>query len=1170
MDRSELKGAGVRVMPPLGADEWKKFPAANALTPPEEMRKICLDFMRLQLSFRWTPAREYSYTSESEKRSVKFTPDTVYAGVPYAVKGSGSIYRMMEFYDHETGKVDLSEFEKMDPRYFGNDSSAAACIAWARCISSARMAYALGMTQLHGYVSVGPYTYMKELPLFMEGDPAEGDYTADEICLEMGREKMYESYACLKPADGVHSRGHVRMVSHVQVERGDAGEIDGEKSYILYMDQAADPSDTRILQEDGTPVSVQGGIDVKVDFKTLFDGHYLPFTFKEFLGEAKWAKPVVRTNGILCPVFDTEKLKEIELTANYPISDAFIEVKTREGELLYKDVYRCADHLTYTLALRDILKLSELEPFVTGENTLEVKFQLFNGALKGSWSGFMGTLCPGKPATEIPADQLDLAARLKAIPIAKEGMSPDELRKICLDFLTLQGSFPYKLKEDLNYWVDRQDHKVYFKKDEVHAGIPYVNIGSGTIYRWLEYYDPETGYVDMTELGKEKRIFGYACSGGVSTAWSRCITSARMVSTGDMTQARGYVNVGPYTYDKTLKSFKNEQRFNCRKVCRANGEQVMYESYALLKPADGLVCPGHVRMAAREPVVVRNEDGTINGEKSYVCYTEQGMACVSPYYVRRTENGDHYFIQGASDVPEKFCDLFKVGYLPITFKEFLGEAPVQKAMALPNIRKLCCNAEELEEIEINFNYPMSDAFYTITDVNGKVVMDGVWRASTYAVYNVALKRILPLVEMKFRLAPTEAPYKLNIEFQVFNGERLKGYDAFVCHILPGKGATATEVPESFNLKEQLDRIPIAKPGMRSLRLRQICLDYMKLQCQFPHTLSETVHYVIVSGKRPRPLAKGMVHGGLPYVTAGSGNLYRIVEAMDPVTGEIDGAKVGVSNSRYFGNACSGGVGTSWSRVVNSASFAYTNTMTEKNGFIAVGPYTYDKSLTIFPRIKKGQDRNYSPKNVVQENGEQTMFESYALMLPADGVVSGGHVRMNSAYPTVVRKEDGIIDGEKSYTLMTEQGCFATHSNNIRKFPDGSHYTAQGCVDIKYTFKELFDTYYIPFTFAEFIGTKEVEEGWVKLNTEQDALSAEDMTGLTLTANFPISDVFVTASDAEGKEEWIFRSPNFFNKEFALKEILPVEEIAAHKGKTLTVTCQLYNGEKLIAYTGKLK
>ena len=51
----------------------------------------------------------------------------------------------------------------------------------------------------------------------------------------------------------------------------------------------------------------------------------------------------------------------------------------------------------------------------------------------------------------------------------------------------------------------------------------------------------------------------------------------------------------------------------------------------------------------------------------------------------------------------------------------------------------------------------------------------------------------------------------------------------------------------------------------------------------------------------------------------------------------------------------------------------------------------------------------APKDVVAENGEQTMYESYAMMKPADGVVAPGHVRMNSAHPAVVRKEDGSYD-----------------------------------------------------------------------------------------------------------------------------------------------------------------
>jgi hypothetical protein len=172
------------------------------------------------------------------------------------------------------------------------------------------------------------------------------------------------------------------MVSDVHVERDANGNIDGEKSYILYMDQGATPYNTEVtenadgsknfvyhtdvLQEDGTPVYVQGGIDIKVSFETLFDKHYIPFTFKEFTGEAKYTKAIMRTNDLLYPVVDEERIKDVVMTANYPISDAFISVTSPEGEVLYKDVYRYRTHHKYTAPLKDILKIDELKAFENG------------------------------------------------------------------------------------------------------------------------------------------------------------------------------------------------------------------------------------------------------------------------------------------------------------------------------------------------------------------------------------------------------------------------------------------------------------------------------------------------------------------------------------------------------------------------------------------------------------------------------------------------------------------------------------------------------------------------------------------------------------------------------------------------------------------------------------
>ena len=93
-----------------------------------------------------------------------------------------------------------------------------------------------------------------------------------------------------------------------------------------------------------------------------------------------------------------------------------------------------------------------------------------------------------------------------------------------------------------------------------------------------------------------------------------------------------------------------------RKLAAENGEQVMFESYALIQPADGLNNQGHIRLASSTATVVRNEDGTINGEKSWMLYCDQG--CYTSGYGRKhaqkTPDGDHYFVQGGIDVKVTF------------------------------------------------------------------------------------------------------------------------------------------------------------------------------------------------------------------------------------------------------------------------------------------------------------------------------------------------------------------------------------------------------------------------------------------------------------------------------------------------------------------------------------
>jgi len=120
----------------------------------------------------------------------------------------------------------------------------------------------------------------------------------------------------------------------------------------------------------------------------------------------------------------------------------------------------------------------------------------------------------------------------------------------------------------------------------------------------------------------------------------------------------------------------------------------------------------------------------------------------------------------------------------------------------------------------------------------------------------------------------------------------------------------------------------------------------------------------------------------------------------------------------------------------------------------------------------------------------------------------------------------------------------------------------------WTFLDLFNSGYLVHTFPEFLGTKKVEKGTAAIETKESEASLEALLADTLTSNFPISDVFVTVTSATGKVVFskIHRALDFYIKSMELAKILPCDDMAAFKG-TLKIECQLYNGEKLVAFDG---
>jgi hypothetical protein len=370
------------------------------------------------------------------------------------------------------------------------------------------------------------------------------------------------------------------------------------------------------------------------------------------------------------------------------------------------------------------------------------------------------------------------------------------------------------------------------------------------------------------------------------------------------------------------------------------------------------------------------------------------------------------------------------------------------------------------------------------------------------------------------------------------------------------------VPEADRLSwEKINAYPIANSAMSIQELRQLCVDFFKFSKSWAWVSSVNHKYPSQpNGPLNCSLTKGEIYTGFPYM-GGTGNVYRMMDVYDPETGLLDVAEIG-KNPRYFGNHCSWGSHWGWARVINSANYGLTEEMVPSNGFIPVGPYKID------PNTKVGEMKTAS---IVHDNGDQVMFESYAQLKLADLVVyfnSAGHVMMISGEPVVERKPDGTIDGEKSYVLIVDQ----TGTWEPRKLSDGTTAQMEANIDKKYTFSHLLSSSYIPYTFAEFLGTDPIEETQCTLSHEGDSISAKELCEAKVNANYYISDVYVEfIKEGEVVETKVCRVSYSGVKTLPLGKSIMVKALSKFTGgdHSVRITCQLGNGARPVVWEGAL-
>ncbi len=391
--------------------------------------------------------------------------------------------------------------------------------------------------------------------------------------------------------------------------------------------------------------------------------------------------------------------------------------------------------------------------------------------------------------------------------------------------------------------------------------------------------------------------------------------------------------------------------------------------------------------------------------------------------------------------------------------------------------------------------------------------------------------------------------------------------------------------------EEFLALPIANENMTTDELRKLAVDTFRANLTFDWTPNKTISYTYrLQGKTaevrlPTNIAySGMMYGtGLTEVGGTTGNVWKVLPYYDIETGVVDVEAMGDKYYSCLTSACSYGALQGWNRVSNSHYIGGMETYNQfDSNIVPVGPYKYE-SFT----YKHDFSTKTASNEIIAANGDQTMYESYAQMLPADGLYSSSswHVIMCCSEPVVVRTDDGTnrINPMESYLYVCEQETKGTRDLLEPVMQEnGKYLRTLGCVDNKYTFADLFKKGYIPFTFKEFLGEDPIEKGeaWLgdqdnKMQNGQD-ITAKDLFAKKLGANYVIVTVEVTVKDPEGNvlvnyDPTFKTGPRTYDLP-NLQEAYKEDRLAPYAdGKnTVHISARLSNGELVEAYNTVLK
>lgn len=253
---------------------------------------------------------------------------------------------------------------------------------------------------------------------------------------------------------------------------------------------------------------------------------------------------------------------------------------------------------------------------------------------------------------------------------------------------------------------------------------------------------------------------------------------------------------------------------------------------------------------------------------------------------------------------------------------------------------------------------------------------------------------------------------------------------------------------------------------------------------------------------------GKTYAGLLYSNANTG-LFQFLEFYNAQNGCLEYEGTSDELKKDIGSSCADALLWAWSTVCNSITGGfYPVMMVKANGYLPVGDYTYNFSISSYNQLPSYE--------IIEMHPKETIMAAYAEILPADALVtnSDNHAMMAIESANVCYLPDGSIDSANSYVMIQDQR--AGGSTFYESVENGHKLHYSGRTSAKYTFDELYEGDYIPVTTAEFLGLEEYETASVTVQGGP-CESMDDLLNMTIESNYPLAVCNIICVDAKGKQ-----------------------------------------------------